>query len=171
MPIKVREIYPPTGLSRLAFRIPIWFYQAGMGRLLGGRFLELTHIGRKSGLIRHTVLEVVRHDKESGTYFIAVGFGEHSDWYQNILADPHVEIRSGVEHIQAIAIPLTEDEAGDELVRYAHRYPLAFRELLRFMGYKVDGSDEDIHALGGYIHMFALKPTGWPDVQVNRERE
>jgi deazaflavin-dependent oxidoreductase (nitroreductase family) len=101
---------------------------------------------------------VVRHDRESGAYFVAVGFGEHSDWYQNILADPHVEVRTGREHILAIAILLGEDEAGDELVRYAHRYPLAFRELVYFLGYKVDSSDEDIHALGGYIHMFALKP-------------
>jgi deazaflavin-dependent oxidoreductase (nitroreductase family) len=151
-------MHPPSGLTRLVFRIPILLYQAGLGRLLGDRFLELTHVGRKTGLPRHTILEVVRHDRESGTYFIAVGFGEHSDWYQNILADPHVEVRSGGEHIQAIATPLTEDEAGDELVKYAHRYPLAFGELIRFMGYKVDGSDEDIHALGGYIHMFGLKP-------------
>jgi deazaflavin-dependent oxidoreductase (nitroreductase family) len=151
-------MHPPSGLTRLVFRIPILLYQAGLGRLLGYRFLELTHVGRKTGLPRHTILEVVRHDRESGTYFIAVGFGEHSDWYQNILADPHVEVRSGGEHIQAIATPLTEDEAGDELVKYAHRYPLAFGELIRFMGYKVDGSDEDIHALGGYIHMFGLKP-------------
>lgn len=158
MPIKVHEMHPPTGLTRLAFRMPIWLYQAGLGRLLGDRVLELTHIGRKTGLPRHTVLEVVRHDRESGTYFVAVGFGEHSDWYQNILADPHVEVRSGREHVRAMARLLSEDEAGDELVRYAHRYPLAFRELIRFMGYKVDGSDEDIHALGGYFHMFGLKP-------------
>jgi len=157
MPVKVREVYPPTGLVKLVFRIPVWFYQVSLGSLLGDRFLELTHIGRKTGLPRHTVLEVVRHDMKTGTYIIAVGFGEHSDWYRNIMADPHVGVKSGREHIQAIAIPLSDDEAGDELVGYAHRYPLAFRELTRFMGYQADGSDEDIHALGGYIHMFALK--------------
>src|SRR5574341_152765 len=159
MPIKVREIHTPTGLSRLAFRMPLWFYRAGLGRFLGHRILELTHIGRKSGLLRHTILEVVRHDKETGTYFVTAGFGMHSDWYRNILADPHVEVRSGRECIQASAVPLTESEAGDELVKYAHRYPFAFRELVGLMGYQVDGSDEDIHALGEYIHMFALKPT------------
>jgi deazaflavin-dependent oxidoreductase (nitroreductase family) len=159
MPERVREVEPPSGLARLAFRLPIWFYRIGLGRLLGDRFLELTHIGRKTGLPRHTVLEVVRHDKQSGIYTIAVGFGQHSDWYQNIMANPHVEVRSGGEHIQALAVPLSEEEAGDELVKYAHEHPLAFREIIEFMGYRVDGTEADIHALGGLIRLFALKLT------------
>ena len=158
MPEKVREVKPPTGLTRLAFRFPIWFYRAGFGRLLGDRFLELTHTGRKSGLARRTVLEVVRHDKKTGVYYIAAGFGEGSDWYQNILANPKVEVRSGGNHIQAVAVPLSEAEAGDDLVNYARRHPVAFKELVRFMGYQVDGSEADIHALGRYLRMFALTP-------------
>jgi deazaflavin-dependent oxidoreductase (nitroreductase family) len=156
MPEKVREVKPPTGLTRLVFRIPIWFYRAGLGGLLGDRFLELTHTGRKSGLARQAVLEVVRHDKKTGIYYIAAGFGGGSDWYRNILANPHVEIRSGRVHVQAVAVPLSEEEAGDELVNYARRHPKAFKELARFMGYRVDGSEADIHALGRYLRMFAL---------------
>ncbi|HZD55150.1 MAG TPA: nitroreductase family deazaflavin-dependent oxidoreductase, partial [Anaerolineales bacterium] len=83
MPEKVKELGPPTGLARLALRAPIWIYRLGLGKLLGNRFLELTHIGRKSGLPRHTVLEVVRYDPANGIYYIAVGFGKHSDWYKN----------------------------------------------------------------------------------------
>jgi len=119
MPIKVHDIQPPTGLVRLAFRLPIWLYRAGLGRFLGDRFLELAHTGRRSGLPRRAVLEVVRHDNRSGTYTIAAGFGERSDWYRNIRANPYVEIHSSGAPIQAIAVPLTADEAGDELVEYA----------------------------------------------------
>lgn len=158
MPEKVREIKPPTGLMRLVFRIPIWFYRAGLGRLLGSRFLELTHIGRKTGLARRAVLEVVRYDEKTGIYYIAAGFGEGSDWYKNILANPRVEVRSGGKHVQAIAVSLSEQEAGDELVNYARRHPTAFDQLVRFMGYRVDGSDADIHALGQSLRMFALTP-------------
>ena len=160
MPEKIKDIKPPTGLVRLAFRTPIRLYQMGLGKLLGDRILELTHIGRKSGLPRHTVLEVVRHDKTSGVYYIAVGFGEHSDWYKNILKNPNVEVQSAGARLKAIAVQLSPEEAGDELVRYSHQHTTAFKELVRFMGYRVDGTDADIHALGQYLHMFALKPVG-----------
>lgn len=158
MPEIVKEVSPPHGFSRLAFRAPLWLYRLGMGRLLGRRVMKLTHTGRKSGLPRYTVLEVVRYDRSTNTYYIAAGFGKHSDWYQNILANPHVEVESSGQHNQAIAVPLSPAEAGDELVNYAHRYPAAFKELSRFMGYHVDGSDKDIHALGNFLPIFALKP-------------
>ncbi len=43
---------PPGKVLRLGLRLPIWLYRARLGRLLGERFLLLTHIGRKSGLPR-----------------------------------------------------------------------------------------------------------------------
>jgi hypothetical protein len=63
----------PRGLARLAFRLPIWLYHLRLGWLLGDRVLLLTHIGRKSGLPRQAVIEVVRHDPASDTYIIASG--------------------------------------------------------------------------------------------------
>jgi deazaflavin-dependent oxidoreductase (nitroreductase family) len=138
--------------------MPIWFYRVGLGKLLGHRFLELTHTGRKSGLPRHTILEVVRYDKEKGIYYVAVGFGERSDWYQNIMANHHVEVCSAGKSIRAIAVLLTDDESGSELVRYAHQHPIAFRQIVHIIGYRVAGTDADIHMLGQHLHMFALKP-------------
>ena len=49
----------PRGLACLAFRLPIGLYRLRLGWLLGDRLL-LTHIGRKSGLPRQAVIEVVR---------------------------------------------------------------------------------------------------------------
>ena len=159
MPEKVKDLKPPTGLARLAFRAPLWLYRAGLGWLLGGRFLELTHIGRKSGKERQTVLEVVKHDRQTGAYYVAAGFGPKSDWYQNVLANPQVKVRSGRQSMAARAVPLAAEESGLVLVDYAHRYPLAFKELCQFMGYRVDGSDADIRALGQDLHLVALRPT------------
>lgn len=48
----------PRGLLRLGFRLPIWLYRLNLGWILGERFLLLTHTGRKSGLVRQTVIEV-----------------------------------------------------------------------------------------------------------------
>ncbi len=158
MPEKIKEVKPPSGLARLAFRMPILLYRIGLGGLLGHRFLLLTHTGRKSGLARQTVLEVVRYDPQTENYVIAVGFGKHSDWYKNILANPDVTVQSAGKRVQAVAEQLGPDEAGDELVRYAREHPTTFRELVTFMGYRVDGTEADIHALGEYLRMFVLKP-------------
>jgi len=163
MPERVKEVHRPRGLTRLAFRAPNWLYRIGLGWLLGNRFLQLTHIGRKSGMRRRTVLEVVRYERATGTYNIAAGFGEQSDWYRNILKNPHVEVRCGRRHTNAIAVPLAPQEAGEVLVRYARAHRRAFRALVRFMGYRVDGTEADTYALGEYVRLFALRPaTGEP---------
>jgi F420H(2)-dependent quinone reductase len=72
------------GLFHLSARLPIWLYGAQWGWLLGNHFLMFTHIGRKSGMQRHTVVEVVRYNAVTDTYFIVSGFGEKSDWFRNI---------------------------------------------------------------------------------------
>lgn len=55
----------------------------------GGRVMVLTHIGRKSRQLRRTPLNYVEHN---GFIYCTAGFGSISDWYKNILADPHVEV-------------------------------------------------------------------------------
>jgi hypothetical protein len=92
---KIKELHPPLGLARLAFRLPIWFYRLGLGGMLGTRFLLLSHTGRRSGQRRQTVLEVVRYDKESTTFKVAAGFGTKSDWYLNIHANQRVTVGCG----------------------------------------------------------------------------
>jgi deazaflavin-dependent oxidoreductase (nitroreductase family) len=148
---KVKEIHPPRGLARLGFRLPISLYKIGLGGLLGHRFLLLTHIGRKSGKERKNVLEVVRFDADKEEFIVAVGFGKSSDWYQNIKVNPHVQVQCGNRHWKMIAAPLSPEQGGQLLVQYSHKYPLAWKELSGFMGYEVDGTDEDTRSLGDEI--------------------
>jgi deazaflavin-dependent oxidoreductase (nitroreductase family) len=157
---KIKDIKPPDGLARLAFRFPIWLYHMGLGGLLGTRFLLLTHIGRKSGKKRHTVLEVVRYDKKGPSFTVAAGFGPGSDWYRNIRHNPQVTVQCGRRNWEMIAEFLSPEQAGEALLDYNRRHPTAMRELARFMGYRVDGSQEDIQALGQYISMVTFKPEG-----------
>jgi len=150
---KIKEVHPPTGLARLGYRLPIWFYRLGLGSLLGSRFLLLSHTGRKTGKLRQTVLEVVRHDKERNIFIVAAGFGRESDWYRNVTANPEVQIQSAGGKWQMQARILTPVEAGEELLDYARRYPKMIRELAKFMGYRLDGSEEDIRAMGEMLPM------------------
>jgi deazaflavin-dependent oxidoreductase (nitroreductase family) len=154
---KIKDIKPPHGLARLAFRMPIWLYQLGLGGSLGTRFLLLTHVGRKSGKKHYTVLEVVRHDEQGPTFTVAAGFGPGSDWYQNLRHDPHVTIQSGRRRWEMLAEFLSPEQAGEALLDYNQRHPVAMRELARFMGFRTDGSQEDIRQLGQYIHLVIFR--------------
>lgn len=158
MPEKISELKLPRGLARVAFRAPIWLYRAHLGWLLGYRFVLLTHTGRKSGLPRQTVLEVVRYDKVTGASIGASGWGTKSDWFHNVTANPKIIIQIRNKRSTAIAERLSPETGAHELLDYAHRNPLALRELATFMGYRLDGTEDDILALGKIIPMFIFKP-------------
>jgi F420H(2)-dependent quinone reductase len=68
---------PPGKVLRFGLRLPIWFYRMKLGWLFGNRFLMLTHTGRKSGKPHETMIEVVRHDKETDTYYVVSGWGRN----------------------------------------------------------------------------------------------
>jgi deazaflavin-dependent oxidoreductase (nitroreductase family) len=123
----------PHGLLRLLLRMPIFLYRARLGWLLDGRFLMLTHVGRKSGLPRQVVLEVVHHDLETGAYFVAVGWRGKADWFKNIHANPTVEITVGTYTFKATAVVMRHVESAATFYIYARNYPLAFREISRVM--------------------------------------
>lgn len=57
-----------------------------------------------------------------------------------------------------IARFLSSEEAGEEMLDYASRHPGALRELAHFMGYHLDGSQEDIRTLGEALSMVAFQP-------------
>jgi deazaflavin-dependent oxidoreductase (nitroreductase family) len=72
-------------------RAPIGVYRARLGGLFGHRLLMLEHIGRKSGLARYVVLEVVSRPAPR-SYIVASGFGARSQWFRNVETNPHVRL-------------------------------------------------------------------------------
>jgi deazaflavin-dependent oxidoreductase (nitroreductase family) len=140
-------------------RAPIALYRARLGFLMGRRLLLLHHRGRKTGLLRRTVLEVVRHDERNGTYYVAAGFGVRSNWYQNLLAYPDARIEVGLRSFDVRAREIGVTEAADLMADYARRHPVAARTLARFMGFAVDGTEADYRALPALgLHFVALEP-------------
>lgn len=96
----------PSGLLRLALRMPLTLFRLGLGDLLNVmRLLILTTRGRKSGNARHVAVEYRRHG--SKIYMIS-GWGERPDWYQNLLADPLVTIQLGRHTLSALADKVTD---------------------------------------------------------------
>lgn len=119
----------PTGLFRLAMRLPILLYRLHLGWLLGKRFLLLEHKGRKSGVIRRTVIEVVDHNPQAGSFVVAAAWGDQADWFKNISVEPKVTIGVGLKKFSAIARVLPYEEAVHHLTVYARNHPVAFKQL------------------------------------------
>ena len=81
-------------LFKWIFKLPILQYKLGLGWTIGRYILLLTTTGRVSGLPRHTPLEY-EYDREGDRYRIAAGWGGNTDWYRNLLAEPHVTVQVG----------------------------------------------------------------------------
>jgi hypothetical protein len=76
------------------------------------------------------------------------------------MARSQVSIHSGRQHFRATAERLTPEQAGEEMLDYYHRHPRALNELARVMGYRLDGSERDVRALGEILPMIAFRPRG-----------
>ncbi len=127
--------------------------------MLGKRMLHLTHTGRKSGLAREVVLEVVRYWEPSNTYVVASAWGEKADWYQNVKRTPEVWIKVGRLSSAAIATSLSEEDAERALLEYAADHPTALRYLSSFMGFETPENEDDVRQIGRQLPMVGLKPT------------
>lgn len=58
---------------------------------------DLEHVGRRSGVVRHTPLRAVRR---GDTVVVGVGFGPESDWLKNIRAAGRCRMRLGRELLE-----------------------------------------------------------------------
>ena len=159
MPTKIRDVQPPRGVARTLYRFPIKLFRLHVGWLLMGHFLLLTHIGRKSGLPRQTLLEVLLHDRAKDVYYVMAGWGEQSDWVKNIEKTPQVEISVGHRHVRALASRLPPEEAESKVIAYARQHPRLIRYLPRLLGYRIDGTQEDLRALARLGIVLAFEPT------------
>lgn len=110
-------------------RAPIALFRARLGFLFGRRMLLLQHVGRRTGLPRYAVLEVVDHPLPT-RWVVVSGFGERAQWYRNVRARPDVCVTVGAGGPKpARAHVLDDEQARQALTRYAQRHPRAWRRL------------------------------------------
>ncbi|GLY42748.1 hypothetical protein Amsp01_087710 [Amycolatopsis sp. NBRC 101858] len=147
-------------IVRFVFRAPVRLYDRGFGRLLGGRFLCLTHLGRKSGRMYRTVLEVVGQDGEE--FVVVAGLGAGADWYRNIQAHPPVEVVVGRSRFPAEHRVLGEDEAVAAIAGYEHRNrmagPVVRFALGKLLGWRYDGTDLARRRMARQLPLVGLRP-------------
>jgi len=115
--------------------MPIVLYRVRLGWLLDSRFLLLRHRGRRSGMLRSTVLEVVHHDRSIDAYYVAAAWAWRAQWFQNVSADPRVGVTVGRKTFEGVAHILDAGERRRVLDEYRLRHGAAMRGLQRLFGY------------------------------------
>lgn len=78
---------------------------AWIGSPLTGYFLTLTTTGRRSGRPRRTPLNYAILD---GDVYLLAGFGERTDWYRNLSANPQVTLALPARVVHGTAAPVLD---------------------------------------------------------------
>jgi deazaflavin-dependent oxidoreductase (nitroreductase family) len=132
------------------------------GWLLGHRFLLLTHIGRRSGRRRETVLEVVDYRPGGPEIVVVSAYGGAAGWLRNIQATRHTEIAIGKKHFFATYRILGQEEAIEVIRGYEHRNrligPIVRLGLGAFLGWRYRGSESDRRRLVTQLPLIAFRP-------------
>jgi deazaflavin-dependent oxidoreductase (nitroreductase family) len=135
----------PSPLLQMVFKAPAGLYRIGLGRLLGRRFLALSHRGRKSGRLYETVLEVAIFDPAAQESVVVSAYGTKADWYRNLQAAPAVRIRTGKLDYAPDHRFLTHEESTAATAEFCRLHPweakLAPRVLAGIGAVTTDSSD------------------------------
>lgn len=150
------------GILWYLFRVPVHLYRWRLGRLFGQRLLLLTHTGRRTGLRRQTVLEIVEYRQEGPEVVVINGFGPDSDWLRNIEAKPDEEVTVGSQHFAASHRFLGEEEAMKVIQDYEHRNrliaPAVRAGLSWLLGWPYRGGESDRRRLVRQLPLLAFRP-------------
>lgn len=128
---------PPSGITRWFLEAPKAMYRAGLGWMLGNRFVMIEHTGRRSGRTYRTVVEVI--GRAGNTIDVAAAWGPTSDWFRNVQANPEVVVSSGrLRDEPATAGVLDDAAAGAVFAAYTQNHPRAAATLSRSLGLPLD---------------------------------
>ena len=152
--IKMQQLYPRPKAARLLMKTPLLLWRLGLGPLSGFIFLILTTRGRKSGLPRRAVIEYHRLD---GKKYAVSGFGEKSDWYRNILANPFITVQSSDGEEKVKVERVSEDAELKEVFQLFMRRDAPLTNwYLKSLGIEPDLADVIKHK--DKIHFLRFEP-------------
>ena len=148
----------PQGLLKWAFHLPRYLYRWHLGWVLGHLCLMITHVGRKTGSLRQTVLEVVHFDPTTQECIVMSGYGTQSDWYRNIQVHPATEVQVGRRRYTPRQRVLEAQETLHILQEFQRQHPWRFRELMHLAGYSYDGTPDALCAISQVLRGVAFRP-------------
>jgi deazaflavin-dependent oxidoreductase (nitroreductase family) len=151
---------PRRAPLRWLLRLPIPLYRLGLGCLLGGRFVLLTVRGRRTGLLRPVVLEVLGPDPQTGGIFVASAWGGSAQWLRNLEVCPNAQAQVGHRSFPAEVLRLPEQAGEEQLRSYAKRHPLAGRVIFQLLlGREPLGTEDKFAILSRSVPILLVRPT------------
>ena len=155
-----------TNVGRRAFHVfnrwvSVPLLRAGMGPWMGtpigGWILLLRVRGRRTGLTRFVPLSYLIAD---GSAWVMAGFGPHTDWYRNVLAQPEVDVL-----LPGRARLCRAAQVLDPAIR--RRIIPALTRATGLPGYMIGcdpyrASDDEILAATAWVPLVRLQPVGEP---------
>jgi deazaflavin-dependent oxidoreductase (nitroreductase family) len=131
-------------------------YALGFGPIYGRIVLLLTTIGRKSGLPRVTPLQ---YEEVDGVIYVAAARGQKADWFRNIVANSHVEVRVKDKHIRGLAEPITEvSRIADFLELRLERHPRMIGKMFQAQGLPAQPNRAQLEAYAAKRAMVVIRP-------------
>jgi deazaflavin-dependent oxidoreductase (nitroreductase family) len=154
----------PRGVFKWVLRLPVYLFRFRLGFLLGDRFLLITHVGRCSGTLHDTPVEVVVHDADTREYVVCSGTGPQADWYRNLQAKPVRRVQVGNRRWVPDQRMLDDVESAARFAEYELAHPRAAERLLDAMGNSYDGTAAGRVAMMADMPMVAFSVDGPPAV-------
>ena len=151
------EVPKPPRFMIPIFKLPLVLYRTGLGWLFGHRFMLLTHIGRRSGKVRQTVLAVLEFDPITSEIKAMSAWSE-SDWYLNLQAHPALQVETGFTRYAPVQRTLAPEEIAMLFVNYRRKHPIFSRIVCRIPGWKIDSSYEEFLVLARTLRGIAFRP-------------
>ena len=154
-PLKEKEKAP--SLMVPIFKLPLILYRFHLGWLLGRRFMQITHMGRRSGRVHKTILAVLRYDEETKEIY-AVSAWRGSDWYYNIQSKPALQVETGFVQYVPVQRILSPEEITTTFIEYRKKHPIFSRMICRIPGWKWDSTYEEFLVLARTLRGVAFRP-------------
>jgi deazaflavin-dependent oxidoreductase (nitroreductase family) len=139
------------------FKLPVFLYRLHLGWLMGKRFMQITHVGRRSGKVRRTILAVLRFDDKTKEIY-AVSAWKGSDWYYNIQATPALQVETGFLRYVPVQRTLSPEEITTAFLEYRQKHALFSRMICRIPGWKWDSTYEEFLELARSLRGVAFRP-------------
>lgn len=139
------------------FKLPLILYRVHLGWLLGRRFMQITHVGRRSGKVRRTILAVLRFDDKTKEIY-AVSAWKGSEWYYNIQASPALQVETGFINYVPVQRTLSPEEITTAFIEFRKKHPVFSRMICRIPGWKWDSTYEEFLGLARTLRGVAFRP-------------
>ena len=153
MPQSAQQPTPPNHVMKTLYAI-------GLGRLVGRLVLLLTTTGRKTGLPRVTPLQ---YEEIDGAIYLGSSRGQKADWFRNILADPHVEVRVKARRFRGVAETVTDPlRIADFLELRLRRHPKMIGAIMQREGLPAWPERAQLEAYAAKLTMVVI----WPEAEI-----